>query len=264
MRILGWTLLATAAAASAALAQVGAPAAGQENLDTVLHGWEKGMTELKSFYVLIERTSIDKALNARDEFKGYAMFVKAPPKQTGSRARLELNKVNNAQVYEKYICTGTYLYEFAPASNTVRVHNMPQNKGGPDQSESFLSFLFGMGAEQAKTRYHMDHIVPNPPDKFYHYIRVRPKLDQDKADFTEARLSLLRTNMLPAQVWYHHANGKEITWNFTKHQVDVDIPATYFQPDVPPGWKMQRVDPKGPIAPGQGPQQPDPKVRNKP
>lgn len=215
-----------------------------ENLDSVLHGWEKSMTDLKSFAAVVERDSLDKALQSRDQYKGYAMFLKAANKGDASRARLELAKINNTKVFEKYICTGTYLYEYAPVNQVVRVHNMPQNKQGEIQQESFLSFLFGMGAAQAKARYQMDHVAPNPPDKHYHYIRIRPKLDQDKSDFSEARLSLYRANNLPAQIWYHQPNGNEITWNFSKLQIDVSIPLEYFNPDMPKGWRMERVQPK--------------------
>jgi TIGR03009 family protein len=223
-----------------------ATASAQESLDTVLRGWEKAMTDLKSFVAVCERDTLDKALQTRDHFKGYAMFLKPTAKEDGSRARLEMSKVSNAKIFEKYICTGTYLYEYAPANSVVRVHNMPQNKPGGVQQESFLSFLFGMGAEQAKTRYAMEHVLPNPPDKHYHYIRVKPKQDQDKSDFTEARLSLFRTNHLPAQIWYLQPNGNEITWSFKNLQIDVQVPLTYFQPDVPKDWRVERVQPPAP------------------
>jgi len=244
MRLFAYSMVGLLAFTLTASAQ-GLPA---ENLDSVLRGWEKAMTDLKSFAAVVERDTLDKALQTRDQFKGYAMFLKATAaKGDASRARLELAKVNNAKAFEKYICTGTYLYEYAPVNQVVRVHNMPQSKEGVQQ-ESFLSFLFGMGSEQAKSRYHMDHVAPNPPDKNYHYIRVRPKLDQDKNDFSESRLSLYRANHLPAQIWYHQPNGNEITWNFSKLQIDVNIPLEWFNPDVPKDWRMERVQPKAPLS----------------
>jgi TIGR03009 family protein len=243
MRVFAYAMLGVFAFTMNVSAQGAAP---PENLDSVLRGWEKAMTDLKSFAAVVERDTLDKALQARDQYKGYAMFLKATAaKNDSSRARLELAKINNPKVFEKYICTGTYLYEYAPTNQVVRVHNMPQNKAGEMQQESFLSFLFGMGSEQAKARYHMEHVAPNPPDKNYHYIRIRPKLDQDKSDFSEARLSLYRANYLPAQIWYHQPNGNEITWNFSKLQIDVSIPLEYFNPDMPKDWRMERVQPKG-------------------
>ena len=242
MRVFAYSVIGLVAVALTAWAQPPA----QENLDTVLRGWEKAMTDLRSFVAVVERTTLDKALGAKDEHKGYAMFMKAVTKNDGSRARLELAKVSNPKVFEKYICTGTFLYEYAPATNTVRIHDMPQNKKDGMQQESFLSFLFGMGAEQAKARYQMTHVVPNPPDKFYHYILVKPKLEQDKTDFIEARLSLFRSNNLPAQIWYLQPNKNVITWNFKDLQIDRQIPLQYFQPDEPKGWRVERVQPKAP------------------
>jgi hypothetical protein len=58
-------------------------------------------------------------------------------------------------------------------------------------------------------------------------------------------LSLYRANHLPAQIWYHQPNGNEITWNFSKLQIDVNIPLEYFNPDMPKDWRMERVQPKG-------------------
>jgi TIGR03009 family protein len=235
------TFLAVALSASAQPAQ--------ENLDTVLRGWEKAMTDLNTFVAVVERTTLDKALGAKDEFKGYAMFVKPAGKNDGCRARLELAKVSNTKVFEKYICTGTYLYEYAPATSTVRIHDMPSNKKDGVKQESFLSFLFGMGSEQAKARYQMVHVTPNPPDKYYHYILIKPKTDQDKSDFVEARLSLYRSNNLPAQIWYLQPNKNEITWSFKDVQIDRQggIPLQYFQPDEPKGWRVERVQQKAPV-----------------
>lgn len=237
MRAIGLSLICVLTMSLAALAQPPA----QENLDTVLRGWEKAMTDLQSFVSVVERTTLDKALNARDQHKGYAAFMKAANKDDGSRARLEMAKVTNTKIFEKYICTGTYLYEYVHANATVRVHNLPKNNQG--MQESFLSFLFGMSADQAKARYHMTHVVPNPPDKHYHYILIKPKQEQDKSDFIEARLSLYRANNLPAQIWYLQPNKNEITWNFEKVQINVQIPLKYFEPELQ-GWRVERVQPR--------------------
>lgn len=212
-------------------------------LDQILRGWEKSMTDLRSFVTKVDRESLDKALQTKDQYKGFALFLKANIKDDQSRARLRLEKLGKTDIFEEYICTGTYLYEYVPAQKVVRIHDMPQNKKG-GQQESFLSFLFGMGAEQAKARYDMRPVSAKVPDQFYHYLRIKPKTDADKNDFSEARLSLLKSNYLPAQIWYLQPNGNEITWNFTELQVDKDIPLAWFQPDVPKGWRVERAPQK--------------------
>jgi outer membrane lipoprotein-sorting protein len=114
-----------------------------------------------------------------------------------------------------------------------------------------------MGAEQAKARYDMKHVVANDETaKYYHYIQIFPKLPQDKGDFAEAQLSLYRANNLPARIWYRQANGNEITWNFTELQIDVNIPLQWFSPDTPDGWRVERVPAPGAAAAV------NPKVRN--
>ena len=232
-----------------------------ETVDSVLRGWEKAMTDLKSFVAVVERSTFDKALKTNDEFDGYAMFFKGSPKDP-SRARLELAKMERLpnktkkrvdSVFEKYICTGTFLYEYVPSTSTIRVHEMPKNEKEGLQ-ESFLSFLFGMSAVDAQKRYDMVLVYPEDKDKKsvrdpnYHYLLIRPKTEKDRSDFIEARLSLLRSNNLPAQIWYLQPNKNEVTWSFKDMQVNVQIPPKYFQPDDLKGWKTDHVKPALPPA----------------
>jgi TIGR03009 family protein len=260
MRVLAITLIAVSALAVPLFAQQQPPAGEQpmtkqeaDYLNAVLMAWEKSMTDLRSFVTEVDRESLDKALQAKDHYKGFALFLKANVKGDQSRARLEMAKIIKTKdgpkaspdIFEKYICTGTYLYEYVPASKVIRVHDMPQaNKPGQGPQQSFLSFIFGMGAAQAQARYDMRPVFSKTPDPNYHYIRVKPKMVQDKNDFAEARLSLYKANNLPAQIWYLQPNGNEITWNFTNLKLDKDIPLNWFQPDQPKGWSIQRVQPK--------------------
>ncbi|HZZ77514.1 MAG TPA: TIGR03009 domain-containing protein [Gemmataceae bacterium] len=248
MRVLAFSLVALLGVAAPIFAQAGAPQMTKQEADylnAVLMGWEKSMTELRSFITEVERETLDKSVQSKDQFKGYALFLKANVKDSQSRARLELANVKKPQVFEKYIVTGTYLYEYVPANKVVRVHDMPQPNGKGQQQESFLSFLFGMGAKQAVDRYDMKPVFSKTPDPNYHYISVRPKLAQDKNDFAEARLSLYKSNYLPAQIWYLQPNGNQITWNFTKLKLDKDIPLEWFRPDMPSKeWRVERVQPK--------------------
>ena len=211
-----------------------------ETLDTVLRGWEKTMTELSSFACRIERQSLDKALDANDEFKGYALFAKANKKENGNRALLQLEKVGNAKVFEKYICTGAELYEYAPANKVVRVYPLPNAKQVGLPQENLLAFLFGMGAEHAKTRYHMELEKPEPSSKAYYSIRFTPKADTDKSDFTAARLLIYRSNSMPAQIWYVQPNKNETTWTLSDVRINPALEAKLFQPELA-GWKVNRV-----------------------
>src|SRR4051794_11993196 len=76
--------------------------AAKEDLGSVLAGWEKAMTDLKSFVAEAERKTLEKNLGAEDKHTGYAMFMKAANKNESSRARLEMVKTGKAEVFEKY------------------------------------------------------------------------------------------------------------------------------------------------------------------
>jgi TIGR03009 family protein len=234
------------------LASAQSQPAQPENVDAVLRGWEKAMIDLQSFACEARRTTTDKTFNTVDEFRGYAMFMKPLVKGDTPRARLQLHNVKNTETFEKVIITGPFLYQYSPGTKTVYVHDMPAGGKGAIDQESFLSFLFGMGAEQAKSRYDMKLVYPSSgkPDPNYHYIQVVPRTDKDKTDFAFARLSLLRSNNLPAQVWYLQNNKNEIEWSFTKIQTNVAIPADkYFVYEEVPGWRTERGK-KAEVGPG--------------
>jgi TIGR03009 family protein len=242
MRVLCFSMVAGLVTALAGLAQNVAPSlqAPAEDLDKVLHGWEKAMTDLKSFACDIERKSFDKPLQVRDEYTGHAKYMKLNNKEDGIRACYELHKATNPIIYDKYICTGTHVYEYAPANNVVRVYKLPKGNQAGLPQENILSFLFGLGAEHVKARCKME-LDPKAPKDGYHYILIRPKPGKD-VDFTIARLALHRSNHLPAQIWYVLPNGSDMTWNFTSLQINEQIPPRVFHPEVPAGWRVVPVN----------------------
>lgn len=218
-------------------------------LDQVLASWEKVMTGMQSLTLECERLTKDKVFNSSDKFKGNAKFLKSSVPSQNSRASLEMFKDINGKPqpdrFEKYVCTGTFLYEFDPGNKVIRVHTLPAPKAGQVAEDNLLSFLFGMKAAEAKQRYQLSYVPAD--DKWYHYIRVLPKQAQDKADFQEARLALLQSNFLPAQVWFLQPNGNEVTWNFRNIQPNAQLKATEFEaPALPKGWQVQRVQDQKP------------------
>lgn len=221
------------------------PPAGGITIDQVLVGWEKAMTSIQSLYVEdLRRTTLDKVFGTKETFAGKAMYLKSNAPGQGSRASLEMQKETpqglSQTIFEKYICSGTFLYEYAPANKVIRIHNLPKPQGGQIADDNFLAFLFGMKAAQAKQRYFL--ALEPPPDQFYFYVKVQAKEAADKADFTQARLVLTRDKLLPRQVWFHQPNGNEVTWDFNKVQSGIDIPPALFgQPQLPAGWQWERT-----------------------
>jgi TIGR03009 family protein len=230
MRIGAYSLIVVGLLAASASAQQPA------DLDTVLRGWEKTMTDLRSFACIIERVGEDKVFDTKDQHAGYAYFLKARDKKDVNRAFLKLTK--NPQVFEQYICVGTDLYEYVPANKLVRLHKIPDLQGGLPQ-ENLLSFLFGVGAQQAKARYTMTVDKSEPANPDFYIIHIEPKTAQDKGDFTKARLLLYRSNHMPAQIWYEQPNKNTVAWNFTKVQVNAPLELKHFNVELPDdGWRI--------------------------
>jgi TIGR03009 family protein len=211
-----------------------APAAPQSaNLDTLLQRWELEMKNIQQLSAELRRTTVDKVREDKDEFVGVAKYMKP------NFAILEMQKKTNPQVFEKYICSGTYLYEFVPGSKLIRAHELPPPKAGQVGDDNFLSFLFGMKAEEAKKRYELKIVKE---DQYYYYVHVLPRLAADKADFQEARLALNKTSFLPREVRFTQPNGNEIIWDISKIDPSARLDRREFgQPATPPGWNLQRV-----------------------
>jgi TIGR03009 family protein len=214
------------------------PAAAAPNaarLDALLGRWESEMKNVQTLGAELKRTARDKVYGKDEIFVGSAKYMKP------NRAMLEMHKDGNPAVFEKYLCSGTLLYEWVPASKVVRVHELPAPKAGQVAEDNFLSFLFGMKAEEARRRYEMKLVQE---DKWWVYIEVLPRFPADKADFQKARLILNANNFLPRQVWFEQPNGNEITWDIPKiENGGTAVRATDFAPPVslPQGWNMVKV-----------------------
>ena len=229
----------------------------QKLLDGALEDWEKAMSQVLSFEMILKKTVKDKVFGGAPlVLEGRAYYLKGGANQL-SRASLELTKAGQPlEVVEKYICTGNYLYQYAPANKKVLVHPMPAPKAGAGQvsDENFAMFMFGMKSADAKSRYHMVYDMPaGKPDPYYHYIKVQPRFKQDLEEFTIARLAILKSSNLPAQLWMLLPNNNETTFDFAKITPNVNVPPTYFAvPQLPKDWQMQQMQPR----PAQQPQPP--------
>jgi TIGR03009 family protein len=209
-------------------------------LDAVLQKWEKAMKGMQSYAAVVERETFDKALEVKEKHRGFTMLSKTD-KKIGIQARFECANVKNPKSFEKYIYAGADLYEYVPANNTVRHHVLAKNAKGVVEKDTFVSLVLGMTVKHVKERFKLAYEKKAAADG-YEYIVIEPKNAKDAAEFSNARLAFDRQNHLIAQIWFRQANGKEVTWNFSKMQVNVQIPNEYFEPKVLPGWQMQKVN----------------------
>ncbi len=242
MRILSVALLAVLALATGAAAQQPAPkpptTGTPEQLAATLAQWEREMAAVKSLSAECRRTDTNRVRNDNTVVSG---FVKCLKVETAGKvdklALLQLGPKENPSAFtEKYVCTGSTLYRFAPARKTIFVHKL---QGATD--DNFLDFVFQMKAETMKKRYELTLV--NPDDPNYVYFDLKPKLEADKAEFQRARLVLYKKNYLPAQLWFEEPNGNYHTWELTKVTPnDPGVkPAEFVAPDKPDGWKIEEV-----------------------
>jgi TIGR03009 family protein len=203
------------------------------------------MQSVQTLSVDMVRTTKDKVFQTDEIFTGKAKYMRP------NFAVLEMGKKGNGQVYEKYLCTGTFLYQWVPGSKVVNMYELPTPRPGQPAQNDFLSFFFGMKADEAKQRYDLKLVKE---DQYYIYIEVLPKLAADKADFAKARLVLNQNTFLPRQVWFEQVNGNEVLWDLPKADRDVKLDRTEFAPpaQLPAGWnyvKVPRADAGPPPAP---------------
>lgn len=217
-----------------------APAASSAELDGYLKRWEEKMRDIKSLTALLARIDKDKSFNTVTKYQGTAQYMKAGSGTSVlNLAHLELKQEGKSDFTEKFISTGTYLYQFLPGPKEIRAYEMPKPKPGQVADDNFLTFLFGMKAEEARRRY---VLALYKVDQYYIYIDVAPRFPADRADFTRARLVLNKDTFLPRQLWFEHPNGNEITWDIPRLQADVTLDRRLFDaPRTPPGWKLVPV-----------------------
>src|SRR5439155_11141106 len=105
--------------------------------------------EIKTLEADVARSDFDAVQKTTKVFQGRAKFLRP------DRASLYLQLTTNPQIYEHYVYTGTYLYEYRPQSRLVRIHEQPAIRPGQAFDDNFLGFLIGMKAVEAKQRYEL-------------------------------------------------------------------------------------------------------------
>ena len=243
MRKMWWPLMMMWLGAAGVFAQQVAPQGGGQvssspasnlangQLDTILMSWEQAMRPIQSASAQCIHTVIDKVLKDKQVFEGTAQFMKP------NLAVLDLKMKDRPQDVEHVICTGTFVYQFVPSSQVIKVYEM---KTGQSNQDNFLPFLQGMKAQDAKARYGLKLLKV---DNNYVYIEIMPRLPEDKADFRMARLVLWNGSFLPRELRFVDVNGNENVWDIPKIQAnDAQVTRnTFTAPKLPEKWKWEKV-----------------------
>jgi TIGR03009 family protein len=236
--VLAALMLASLPASAQQAQQPPAAAADTKALDEHLSRWEAQMKKVETLGAELTRIDKNPTYDSVQKLTGVAYYLKAGSgPQSQNLALLEMKLDGRKEIKEKFICTGTYIYQFLPEQKEIRYYQLPKPQPGQVAEENnLLSLLFGMKAEDAKKRYELKLAKE---DANFIYVFISPRSDADRSDFQRARLVLNRSNYLPRQLWFSHANGSEVTWDITKLQVGGDVPRRWFDPpQAPPGWKL--------------------------
>ena len=203
-------------------------------LDAVLMQWQQKMQNVQTLLVpQLGRSDVDKTFRVTTNWQGTAKYMKP------GLALLEMYQRDRPQVYEKYICTGTFLYQFVPSDQIVRVMEMPPPKPGQMADDNFLALLFSTRADEARRRYDIRLVKE---DQYYVYLEIFPRFPNDKADFQRARLALNNQSFLPRSLWFEQPNGNEINWDIPRLEINARLNrAEFTSPALPPNWRLVRV-----------------------
>ncbi len=213
-------------------------AADNKALDEHLNKWEAAMKRVETLGAQLTRIDKDPVYEHVQKLTGTAYYMRAGNGPTAQNlALLQMTVDGQKEPKEKFICTGTYIYQFLPEQKEIRYYKLPKPEPGQAaEDNNLLSLLFGMKAEDAKRRY---ELKLSNEDANYIYVYITPRSAADKADFQNARLVLNKSNYLPRQLWFEHANRSTVLWDIPNLQVGMALDRRVFDaPQAPPGWKL--------------------------
>lgn len=217
---------------------------GPTPLDGILTRWEQEMHRIQFLTADLALLENDKTFRVTTKSVGIAKYMKAG---TGERpvllASMEWRKENKPDIEKKFLCTGNFLYELDYTQKVVRAFAMPQPKPGQVADDSFLAFLFGIKAEEAKKRY---GLTLSKQDQYYYYIDIVPRNPGDRADFQRAQLVLLTSTFLPRRLWFEKPNGDEVTWDIPRIDTKKLVDRKDFDaPQLGSDWRMMQANAPG-------------------
>lgn len=213
-----------------------AATAADAALDEHLGKWEKAMKGIETLGAQLTRIDKNPNFDKVEKLTGAAYYMRVG---TGTAAQnlalLEMKLDGQKEFKEKFICTGTYIYAYAPEQKEIRYYELPKPQPGQVADDNLMSLLFGMKADEARRRY---ELKLSKEDANYIYVEIAPRADRDRSDFQRARLVLSKTNYLPRQLWFEHPDRSEVLWDIPNLQVGMAMNRRAFdEPQTPPGWK---------------------------
>lgn len=177
-------------------------------LESVLDNWEAKTSQINKLKGSFVKTTYDTVFSVQTMAKGEFMY-EAPDKgyytflgYSDKNARVKRDKDGNpyqlqADKDEKWYCTGAEIYQINVSDRTFDKLAIPEENRGKNIIDGPLPFLFGMKKEQAVRRYRLELLKSNPNQI---WIGVKPKLQHDMTNYSEATVILDPETYLPVAV----------------------------------------------------------------
>lgn len=110
---------------------------------------------------------------------------------------------------ERWICDGSQIIKVDDTAKTYELLPIPATHQGANIMDGPLPFLFGLPPEKAKARYAMELRAHKNPNIVY--LVVKPRLQQDAANWQQADVMLSRQTFLPEAVKLLDPSGNRVT-----------------------------------------------------
>jgi len=176
---------------------------------------------------------------------------------------------------EKWVCTGTAIFEFNKQLQKVREYRLPPQLQGQAISDGPMPFVFGVEKKKMNDRYWLRVITPAGRHGEV-WLEAHPKLAKDAASFKRIEVILKFTlnadgtiaDLQPFALNLIRQNEKErsaytfqsMTTNSMKDGI-ANIVDWFITPKTPSGWSHEIADDgtqPEPAGPGAGPNGPPP------
>jgi TIGR03009 family protein len=199
-------------------------------LDAALVRWEQEMKKVSTLEASVTYTKIDNVFKTKEVYEGVAKFMKP------NSFMFHVQKKDNPRDFLKVIYNGAFGYEYKAKKGEIWVYRVPTPKPGQPAQDNILTLIQGMKADDAKGRFTLN--LNNVADPNWVYVDIKPRLNEDKAEFQHAELLLDKATLMPRRLWFLEPNQNVVVWELTQTRSPGTVgPADFAKPDTP-GWKL--------------------------
>ncbi len=203
------------------------PAALSPELENILENWEKAGEFTKKMEGKHYRYMFDNVYKVQKIAQG-EFYYETPdkgridldvPKGLKEGQEVERNGLKytiKKDSPERWICDGAQVFMIDEERKEFHRLTIPAEKRGQNIVDGPLPFLFGLSKEKMVMRYNITLFTPNLGGQHNQqagiiHLKVKPRLDQDAANWHEAEVMLNSKDYLPKAIRLKHPGGNSET-----------------------------------------------------